>query len=599
MRSSALNSTDTFDGFWLPQETRRRVLTDSTEWVTVSFCEGRPCAGDPRAEGRMVAARWPDLSGGEWGVLLAALAQNREQAPRGRELRERLRAAVNQAAGPRMDPCSQAQAYSRAGALVDALSTYTGYSKSMIGLSLAAPISAVEGLESTLAGGLDLAAASRWTAMPGMPGRLRFFPAGKIDRVRFRLPGARGGALFRDVVPPALLLGCAAGNVPGGALLIVLLALGSTVDNGRPPVVVVRNSRREPIFSPAVLSAIEAVDPQVLSTVALLVWDYERPEPQRSLVGQADLVVVAAGDDAIDAIHRQVRASPRRPRFHAHGHKVSFTIVSAETLDAVPDFTGPVGRDEGLRRLTLLTALDSVLWDQNGCLSSRVHFVEGGVSDGGLGYAEALAASMRRLAEAIPRGAWPRQWLNDRFDRLKALEGEGVRVLSGYEDDFVVALDLRALAGRPADARMFASLVNDCQGRIIVVRLVPELMRVPADHLAAIPRHMLQSLTAACGRPGEHVSPEFLRLADACAQRGVTAIRAAGKAAFPRLAYSWDGLLPIDIVRDRCPGYFTTIEFDKPFEEAERSSRELAPLLARCANSADSPSGHPLHSPNV
>ena len=52
--------------------------------------------------------------------------------------------------------------------------------------------------------------------------------------------------------------------------------------------------------------------------------------------------------------------------------------------------------------------------------------------------------------------------------------------------------------------------------------------------------------------------------AEAVGARGVTALRSLGRGAFPQLAYSWDGLLPLDVCHLRPPGHFTTIEPDPP-----------------------------------
>ena len=52
----------------------------------------------------------------------------------------------------------------------------------------------------------------------------------------------------------------------------------------------------------------------------------------------------------------------------------------------------------------------------------------------------------------------------------------------------------------------------------------------------------------------------------------MTAIRSVGRGAFPQLAYSWDGLIPLDLVAPRreglAAGHFTTIEFDDPAQNA-------------------------------
>ena len=68
----------------------------------------------------------------------------------------------------------------------------------------------------------------------------------------------------------------------------------------------------------------------------------------------------------------------------------------------------------------------------------------------------------------------------------------------------------------------------------------------------------------------------------------MTAIRVVGRGAFPQLAYSWDGLLPLDLVRRRPAGHFTTIEFDKPFDAMMETYRSF---VAQMAGSAGRPVG--------
>ena len=135
-------------------------------------------------------------------------------------------------------------------------------------------------------------------------------------------------------------------------------------------------------------------------------------------------------------------------------------------------------------------------------------------------------------------------------------------MLSNYGDEFLVVLDERPISGSG-----FYSLVNDCQGRVIFVRPVADLMEAPQEYLRLLPPQNLQSLSVAVGKPGEGLTESFLRFAEACAARGVTAIRTVGRGAFPQLAYSWDGFIPLDLAFERPAGRFTTIEFDRPYDE--------------------------------
>jgi hypothetical protein len=509
-----------------------------------------------------VSARWPLLQLEQWQSLLDALNRNRQQIPAGGEFWQRLGAALRTAGQGLADASNPMHRLA-----LSALPGYTGYSEAMIRFTLGAlDMMSLESMPETFRlPGEDIA--RDWQPMPGLPGRLRFFPAGG----RLRKASLFGGRpLYGAVQPLDVVLGYGAGNVPGTALLITFLALASTLAGGQVPVVVVKNSRREPIFAPLVLNALEAVDPQLVSTVAVLVWDYGDSAVQDFLLGQAGLVIAAAGDDTIADIRRQVEAQRGKlkrtttsTRFHAHGHKVSFSAIGREVL--APGLFDPHSGHAVLDIVALLAALDSAFWDQHGCLSSRVHFVEIGGSHGmtAFDYAGRLEVQMRLLADLLPRGAWPRQALNDRFDRYKALEKTGkVIVCSRYGDEFLVVVDRR-----PLSSAVFANLVNDCQGRVIFVRPVSDLMEVPEIYLRYLPPANLQSLSVAVGQPGEGLSESFLRFASACGRRGVTAIRTVGRGAFPQLAYSWDGFVPLDLRRERQAGYFTSIEFDHPYEE--------------------------------
>lgn len=550
------------DGFWLPQDLRRRLMSAATPMASATMLNGAPAS--PQEAGS-VTAHWPRFDHDQWRALLAALRENRRHLPAGPALWERLQAALARA-GARLadpnDPCHQ-QA-------VATLPAYTGYSEAMIRFALRAmALMALDQMPQALALAPDNRGIVNWQPMDSLPGRWRFYPEGCWRQVWGRLAARSSRALFGPIHAPELVVGYGAGNVPGAALLITFLGLAAGLVAEHPPAILVKNSRQEPIFAPLVLSALEAEDPELVSATAVLIWDYEDADLQRLLLGQADLVVAAASDETIAQIQRSLTAAHPKGagRFHAHGHKVSFSAIGREVL-VRGDLVG--AGQPLLDVVALLAALDSAFWDQNGCLSSRIHFIEGGGQDCYTAeeYAVALAAQLRRLALALPRGAWPQHQLHDRFDRYKLLEAAGqAQVLSSYDDPFVVVVDRRTPERTVQGAATFRATVNDCQGRVIIVRPVDDLMEAPERYLALLPPANLQSLSVAVGRAGEGLSQRFLELASACGRRGVTAIRTVGRGAFPQLAYSWDGLIPLDLVRARPAGHFTTVEFDAPYEQ--------------------------------
>lgn len=556
------------DGFWLPQNIRAHLLSAETTYDSLCLHQGRPCSPEDR---QGIIARWPLLNPSQWEQLLKLLHENRTKVPVGIGYWEGLQAALQSVARRLANPHEPLRKTA-----LEAIPGYTGYSQAMIAFALESlSFFTLESMPVVIAQSITWQASRRWQQLEGLHGCLRFNPATINARVRTRLPFASRAALFDKPSPPQQVLGYAAGNVPGTSLLIAFLAMATTPVSKQAPVVIIKNSRSEPIFSSLILRALEEAYPELVASIAVLIWDYENKELQQKLIASADLVIAAASDETIAQVQAEVQeAAPRRKSkaptvFHPHGHKVSFSAIGKEMLDL--NLVEEQSQMPMVEIVTLLAALDSVFWDQYGCLSSRYHFIEvGGLpEDTALNYAEKLTRHMRTLATFLPRGAWPKRHLHDRFDRYKLLEVHGdVHVLSQYDDDFLVAIDHRL----PTPHTFFAS-VNDCQGRVILIQPVDNLLEVPRRFLRLLPQQNLQSLSVAVGTPGEGLSPNFLRFATLCSHCGVTALRTLGRGAFPQLAYSWDGFIPLDLIASRPPGHFTTIEFDQPYTEIIQTFR--------------------------
>ena len=214
-----------------------------------------------------------------------------------------------------------------------------------------------------------------------------------------------------------------------------------------------------------------------------------------------------------------------------------------------------------------LASLDVALWKQQGCLSSREHFVEDADGPGYHSpedYAQAVVHSLRELNRAMPKGIRRRRQIHNLFDQYQAVAvSNPLQVLSEYDDDFVVILDRRELT-----SAQFRELVNTCQARTVAIVPVRSLQEVPRRYLRQVGHRHLQSMSLAMGSPDTRgLTPRLLSYAEALGAEGVTSIRTVGRGAFPQLAYSWDGLLPMDLIAQRQQGHFTAIEFDDPWSE--------------------------------
>ena len=557
-----------FDGFWLPKKIKREFVTPQTRWITHYYKAGRrTTASEPGA----IGARWPKLSPSQWDRLLTLLHKTRTQPPP--DHFERLQKAFETLSQRFKDP-SDALTQEALGSIP----TYTGYASEMILFVLGAmdliPLATLSEIVDIALDGEVQRRFVPFQDRPSLKGMVRFYPE------KFREPFKGFFSRIKGIFPttprhPNQVLGYAAGNVIGTSHLISLLAQVSALigesqqqAGNRFPAILVKNSRQEPIFAPMIFSTLEEIDPQLTATIALMIWDYEDQELQERLVSGSDLVIAAAADITIKQIEEVIQRVQTRShpiRFHKHGHKVSFTTIGKAYLnkeERVPEVAGM----EILHLTSLLAAVDSIFWDQYGCLSSRIHFVETGGPDTHTPreYGQALVEMIKLLSIFLPRGAIPLHNLHNRFEKYAAMAASGqVNLCSSYDDDFLVVVD-----SRPWSQVSFQDVVNDCVERTIVVRPVGDLLEIPRKYLGWLPAKNLQTMSVAIDGPQySSWSSNFTRFVDEIGAQGVTGIRAIGRGAFPQLAYSWDGYLPLDLSLERLPGYFSSVEFENTYQE--------------------------------
>ena len=560
-----------YDGFWFPASVRSEIITPERPFEYLHFRDGTLV---PEGDDSAVTVRWPRLDLDDWQRALDILDRNRADV-RGENWHERLPRAMSRMQALWADPDNPLRHTA-----LEALETCTGHSVGMlnVALSLLNQIS-VEDLQKAASCRLTNSAKERFVAMNGLRGRVRFFLDGSASdlatRALLRFESYRHRTLRVDRQPTDLMLGYAAGNVPGTGLLLTLLGLAAAVTD-RPPVILIRNSRREPIFTSLVLSILESVEPALLDTTMVTIWDHEDMAVQEYLVAQSDLVIAAASDETIEDLGRIVKriSTVAHPiRFHGHGHKVSFSTIGRECLEI--GRTVPESDSDLMDTVACLASLDVALWNQQGCLSSRVHFVEETAESGyhsPEAYARAVVQSLRDLNRAMPKAVRMRRQIHNLFDQYQAVAvNNPLQVLSEYDDDFLVILDRRELT-----AMQFRELVNACQARTVAIVPVKNVMEVPGRYLQQIGSHHLQSMSVALGSPDtEGLDPRLLRYAEALGEVGVTSIRTVGRGAFPQLAYSWDGLLPLDLIARRQRGHFTALEFDEPWLQIYETYRMI------------------------
>lgn len=351
-------------------------------------------------------------------------------------------------------------------------------------------------------------------------------------------PTPKGGAV--RAFGPDLLVHSWAGNVPALALWSMVCGLLVKAGNiGKLP-------SAEPLFAGWFAQLLAEVHPPLADCLAVVWWRGAGDDGAAALYAQADTVIAYGGNASLDAIRRRL---PVTTRFLPHGHKLGVGLVSASALDTLK---APIH--------ARLAAWDVMRYDQQGCYSPHVFYVERGGAVAPRAFADYLAGELANLHRRFPRrpldlddAAAVAKW--QQAVEWKLPVGGGANASHGQD----------ALIGGPASAwhvaysdqlHALAPTALQRSIQVIGVDTLDEVMPVIAAQ-----RQFLQTA-------GVAAAPEELyRLADLLGTAGVTRISALGAMSAPEAGWHHDGRFNLlDLVR------MTEIE-----QSAELAAQPLAP----------------------
>ena len=182
---------------------------------------------------------------------------------------------------------------------------------------------------------------------------------------------------------PPLMTHVLAGNVPGAGLdsvIFSLLVKSATL---------VKTSSAEPVLPALFARSIRDIDPNLGACLSVVSWPGGNAELEDLAYGRADMVVASGSDASLAAIRRRTRG-----QFIGYGHKVSFGLVTKESLTDA-------------KEIAHKAAYDVALYDQQGCLSPQLIYVEEGGAVTPEEFAALLAVGLAHWQTELPRGPVP------------------------------------------------------------------------------------------------------------------------------------------------------------------------------------------------
>ncbi len=186
------------------------------------------------------------------------------------------------------------------------------------------------------------------------------------------------------VVGPELIAHVTGGLIPNP--VITSIVLGFLARSAQ----FVKCARRTSFLPRLFAHSVYETDPKLGACLEVAEWPGGDASFEEPLFLAADCVTAMGSDETVERLGQQL---PKGTRYISYGHRVSFGYVTKAGLE-----------DSSPRVLAEQIVDDIVQWNQNGCLSPHVVYVERGTTPSPDRLAQLLADELERRESLQPRG---------------------------------------------------------------------------------------------------------------------------------------------------------------------------------------------------
>lgn len=305
---------------------------------------------------------------------------------------------------------------------------------------------------------------------------------------------------------PELLMHIAAGNIPNPTW--TSLALGLLTRSAQ----LVKCARRASYLPRLFAHSLYDADHKLGSCLEIAEWAGGQVDLEDAVIAEADCVTATGSDETLAAVRTRVGG---KARFLGYGHRVSFAFIAADVL---------FGR--GARRSATAAAEDVVAWDQLGCLSPHVFYVQSGGEVPPEQFAQLLVTELQQHETARPRGPISAETAAAIASRRAIYE---VRAAHSPETQLWHSPGSTAwTVVYEADPRF----THSCLNRFVYIKAVANLTE--ALHGADAVRGQVSTVGLACGEKSAELALQLARW-------GVTRVCPVGQMQNPPLHWRHDG----------------------------------------------------------
>jgi hypothetical protein len=306
------------------------------------------------------------------------------------------------------------------------------------------------------------------------------------------------GVGFTRAFGPRLTVHILPGNLAGTAVFSLVCSLLAKSAG------LAKVSREEFLLPVLFARSLEKIRPDLAQSLAVLTWENSAVDLTRAVFQKADLAIIYGGDETIETLRKEI---PPSTRAIFHGNRLSLGVIARESIN----------KDRAEQAAT-----DIALFDQRGCLSPHLYYVEEGGAVSPVEFAQWLAQALYVASYQLPKGV------------TSSAEAAQIQQLRG-------AIPLKGGKVFPSPSGVDWTVLYDPDpqfsisplARTIWIKPVADLSEI-AGYLESI-RPYLQAVGIAI--PQERQAEVILSLA----RMGVNRICAIGKMQKPPLTWHHDG----------------------------------------------------------
>ncbi|MEK7702963.1 MAG: acyl-CoA reductase [Nitrospirota bacterium] len=247
---------------------------------------------------------------------------------------------------------------------------------------------------------------------------------------------------------PRLITHILPGNIPSIGVMSLVTAI--LVKSASIAKISAQNGDLTPFF----IEGLHTISPLLAKSIAIVSWEQSNQKEMSAAFSQSDKVILYGSDETVDAIAKLV--SPLT-KMIVHGSKVSLGLIAKECVS---------------REIAERAAMDVALYDQRGCLSPHLYYVEEGGGNAPILFAQYLSEALQKMP--LPKGPIS----NDSASAIQQLRGTmqlmgGMVFASSNTVDYTVLYD-------PDPAFAFSPL-----SRTIWIKPIKTFSEI-GNHLSAI-----------------------------------------------------------------------------------------------------------------